>query len=117
FILDKQKTKYEKAILNHYDGFGFRSKNLLDNFNRLFSTNKHKFLVYSGAPDNIQAEISRKPRTNIKELKLLYVGKLVENKNVDKILLSLAKIEKKINFRFKIIGDGPEKENLITLIK
>ncbi|MBW7675595.1 glycosyltransferase [Chryseobacterium chendengshani] len=49
-----------------------------------------------------------------KKNQLVYVGRLDEEKNVSSIIDAVSKIDLK-DFTFKIIGDGPELENLIKL--
>lgn len=52
------------------------------------------------------------------ETVLIYVGSLIKLKNVDKILQSISKIINNCsNFKLLIVGDGPEKENLIKISK
>ncbi|WP_139420703.1 glycosyltransferase [Chryseobacterium mulctrae] len=51
-----------------------------------------------------------------KKNNLMYVGRLDEDKNVSSIIDAISNIDMK-NFIFKIIGDGPELENLKKLAK
>lgn len=46
--------------------------------------------------------------------KILTVSRLVNWKNIDKIILSLKKLD---GFNLEIIGDGPEKNNLMAIVK
>lgn len=50
-----------------------------------------------------------------KETRILSVGALIALKNLDKVLYALANLKQKFNFRYTIVGSGPEKENLASL--
>lgn len=50
-----------------------------------------------------------------KILKIISVGRLIPRKNFDLLIESVSEI--KDNFELQIVGDGPEKENLMKLIK
>lgn len=54
---------------------------------------------------------------NNTELKILTIGRIVEQKNHMLILKSLNLIKTKIKFKLIIIGDGEEKTNIIKFIK
>lgn len=55
---------------------------------------------------------------NEKSRQIISIGRLTHQKGFDLLLKAWEKIENKIpEWRLKIIGDGPEKENLINLIK
>lgn len=115
-VLEKRK-KSQNQILNQYDGFGFRSAIIHKRFRSIANTNKNEFLVLSGAPDKFLIDKPLKSETfNSKVIKILYVGKLVKNKNVDKVINSLANLKNDLNFVFTIIGDGPERDNLKSQI-
>lgn len=50
------------------------------------------------------------------KLDLIYVGRLIEHKNVDVLLKAIHILQNKIpNIRCGIIGDGPEKDSLLKL--
>lgn len=48
---------------------------------------------------------------------VLFVGRLVNVKNIPLIINSFSKVLKRINCKLLIVGDGPEKENLKALVK
>ena len=58
----------------------------------------------------------KKPVKKIRKLKIISVGRLSKEKGYDVIIKALSKLQTK-NFSLKILGDGPEKENLKTMIK
>lgn len=49
--------------------------------------------------------------------RLLTVARLVKSKGIHKVIEALAGLENKSDIRYKIIGDGPEKENLKRLVR
>ena len=50
-------------------------------------------------------------------INLINIGRLVRQKNQSEIIEALSNIKKKERFRLLIIGQGPEKKNLINLIE
>ncbi len=60
----------------------------------------------------------RSNTSDFKNINLITVGRLAPFKNIDRIILSLKKISyKDKNFKLFIVGDGPERQNLETLVK
>lgn len=47
-----------------------------------------------------------------KKIKLLYVGRIIERKNVDMIIDAYNRLKDKYDLELTIVGDGPELENL-----
>ncbi|TYO74368.1 glycosyltransferase family 4 protein [Rossellomorea marisflavi] len=111
-VLAKKGKLFRERLLDQYQGFGFRSSIIQKRFGELNNTYNNGFLVLSGAPDKFLINKSQLRPINTKLLRILYVGKLVKNKNVDKVLNSLACVKEQINFHFTIIGNGPERENI-----
>lgn len=50
------------------------------------------------------------------EVRLITVASLIKLKNIDKVIMALARLDKNYNFQYNIVGDGPEKDNLKALI-
>ena len=46
------------------------------------------------------------------EIILLYVGRLISRKNVDKIIYAFEKLYKKYKLKLFIVGDGPDRKRL-----
>ena len=59
-------------------------------------------------------KIKKKERNH--EVKIITIANLIKLKNIDKVILSLARLNKNYNFHYNIVGEGPEKDNLNTLI-
>ncbi len=76
---------------------------------------KHKIkVIYNGT--KIIPIVSN--TSDFKNINLITVGRLAPFKNIDRIILSLKKIaDKDKNFKLFIVGDGPERQNLQTLVK
>lgn len=51
------------------------------------------------------------------DLVLLYVGKLIPHKGVELLVQAIEKLECEIKIGLLLVGDGPEKENLLLKIK
>ena len=55
---------------------------------------------------------------DIKNIKLITVGRLAPFKNIDRIIMSLKQIDfEDNNIKLFIVGDGPERQNLEILVK
>ena len=52
-----------------------------------------------------------------KEKQILYAGRLIRFKNVDRLIEAFVSISDKKGFRLKIVGNGPQKERLTLLVK
>lgn len=50
-----------------------------------------------------------------KEITLLYVGRLIFRKNIDKIIYAFEKLSKIYKLRLLIVGDGPDKKRLESI--
>ena len=76
---------------------------------------KRGFICYSGVPDSFVDDISINENrfTNGKLTKYIYVGRLIERKNVDTIILALSQLEN--DKMLKIVGAGEEEEYLKKL--
>lgn len=83
----------------------------------IFNLKKKPFVCYSGIPDEI-AEIQMKnidTLTFCNENEFIYVGRLVDSKNVDTIIEALFK-KYKNNFRLHIVGVGANEIELRKII-
>ncbi len=49
-------------------------------------------------------------------IRIITIAALIKLKNIDKVIEAIAQIDPKIPLEYKIIGKGPEKENIINLI-
>lgn len=97
-----------------FDATYTRSKTIYNFFDaKLLSTLKDE-IVYSGAPVSVNnPRILTKPI----EFSILYVGRLIVRKNVDKIILALSYFVDKVPFKLNIYGEGEEYNKLQALAK
>ncbi len=90
-----------------------QSQDMADNFREITKIPMHKITVIGNPITNLkQAKLDRKI-TQYKEL--ITVGRLNKVKGHERILKILAQLD--FDFRYTIIGDGPEKENIVQLVK
>ena len=102
--------------LKHIDAIGCRSSAEAEFIKSNLPLEKTPFVCYSGVPDEYISNYSfdnTKFSADVKLWRLVYAGRLIRYKNVDKILLALSKIDK--DYVFDIIGDGEEIDNLKQL--
>lgn len=119
-------TKRCSHILEKSAVIACRSNYIFNTIIQWFPQYKEKcFIAFSGVQEqfisNIATSIQRIDswKTN-NTLSLITVSSLIERKKLDTILLALSKIKDKLdklNWKFTIIGEGEEKENLQTLAK
>jgi L-malate glycosyltransferase len=115
---NKMSNEYQNLI-SELDILFFRSRFVRDKMAKIYggkflSTEKVK-ICYSGIPDEFVE--NQKKRNDWKKngvIKFIYVGRLERYKRIDAILEGLVKAFPKNDFILEIVGDGPEKENLIS---
>ncbi len=74
--------------------------------------------IMSVVPNGVDFQKIEKVKPDSEEFDVIYVGRLISHKNVDVLLKALSKLKQEIpDIKCGIIGDGPEKENLIKLSK
>ena len=71
--------------------------------------------LLSGIPESYIKEYSKKKKSSM--LSILFVGKLMKQKNVQDIINALSCLDKKINYTFEIVGEGLEADYLKSLVK
>ncbi len=98
-----------KQYFDTIDSIGFRNQTDAKKAQTLLKLKKEPYICYSGIPQEMvvdKSDIEHKFDDIQKELKVLYVGRLVERKHVDTVILALKKSNIK-KYRFDIVGDGP----------
>ena len=105
----------QEKVFEDVDLFAFRSKALKKHFLERFSQFKDKksFIANSGVPQNIILKRKKNNNTGVK--KIIFVGALIDSKNLDKLLISLTNV--KTPYQLTVIGDGENKEKLLNLCK
>lgn len=67
--------------------------------------------------DKYRRELRERYQIDSEKKVLIYSGRLVKRKNVDKILLALNQMNNKEKYELLILGDGEERENLMELAR
>ena len=113
FDIDREdRMKKTRHYLAEYDSVGYRSKHLEKKLTD-DGVQYDGFDCSSGIPDSLlSSQRNRRVWKSDGILKLIYVGKLNQNKNVGTVIKSLSLIKDKVKFHFTIIGDGEEKYHL-----
>lgn len=116
-ILIKPLIKY---ILLNTDKIILVSHELLKTLDRTINRNRIKTeIIYAGVnlPDNPNSKDINTQKVNI--IKCISLGRLVELKGYQDVIMAVNKIKEDSPFKleYKIIGDGPYKNNLIKLVK
>ena len=109
------KKKVFRFLLSKSDLIIVNGEEFKKKFKKFFNLNAVK--IYNPI-------IKEKKNTNFKNnffqkktINLINIGRLVKQKNQSEIIEALSTIKYKDEFRLLIIGQGPEKKNLIDLIK
>ncbi|MGM0407608.1 MAG: glycosyltransferase family 4 protein [Bacteroidota bacterium] len=106
---------HQNKIFAKASAFACRSFSYERLFQKQFPGFKEKtFVALSGIPDKYIGLKKIKGKRN--KLNIITVSSLIKRKQIDKILLALSTIPKNIDWGYKIIGSGTEKQNLETII-
>lgn len=98
-----------KHYIDKIDSVGFRNKTDAKKAQAILKLKKDPYICYSGIPQEMIVDkgcIEYKFEDFQNELKVLFVGRLVERKHVDTVILALKNSNIK-RYRFDIVGDGP----------
>lgn len=116
-VINYQKSKkFQQALDKKYTAVFCRSKKIFNYFDSMGLANLKKDIIYSGAPQSYSRSLRNWEDFDKREIKILYVGKLIPRKHIDWILRSLEK-QRNRAFHLTIIGKGPEEENIKTLVE
>lgn len=105
-----------RKYLPKLDALGCRSNAEADFVQKALNLKKKPYICYSGIPDAFLEKYAyqNKFMERPKIWRFIYVGRLVQYKHIDKVLIALSKL-KEYNYVFDIIGTGGEEENLKKL--
>lgn len=115
----RQKKYIIESINNNYERVLYRSKVLKEQGETLGLKKDLDNVIFSGIDSNLIAspnEIANKLKNRSKCLKLIYAGKINRQKRIDIIINALALLDRNIDFCLNIIGDGPERCNLLSMV-
>jgi len=73
---------------------------------------KNEIKVVATGVDFERFTLKKNNADDSKPIVLLYVGRLIARKNVEKIIYAYEKLKHKYNLKLVIVGDGPDKERL-----
>ena len=107
-----------KEYLSYIDKIGCRSVTESNTITSLLSLKVKPFVCYSGIPSTFieQHSFNGDKFNSIKSnCRFVYAGRLVKYKSIDKVLIALSSLT--FNYSFDIIGEGPEKDALMSLAK
>lgn len=105
----------EEEIYRKYDKLIFVSKNSKETFFERFKINTPSEVIYNPIiTEDIEYKASME---NVKydETSIVALGRLVKVKGFDRLIKAHSNVKSKFNHKLIIIGDGPEKDNLIKL--
>lgn len=105
--LEKGKEDYKKH-LKSIDALGCRSRTEADYIKDFFELEQKPFVCYSGIPDSFVSNYDfngDKFDTVNNGWRFIYVGRIVEYKQIDKVIDALSQFKDK-NFTLDIIGEG-----------
>ena len=104
--------------LGNIDALGCRSISEAKYVKETLKLSQLPFVCYSGVPDDYVQKYPyniQKNSINPSVWKIVYAGRLVKYKNIDKIILALSKIKNK-DYILDIIGTGNEEKELRKLV-
>jgi len=121
-IKAKLKRKIDENLYNKFSKLIFVSKSNLESFEQTYPSNKStKKVIYNYIDSQNVLEKSKiqiETKFNEEKTNLLTVARLVPQKALDRLIKVHSKlIQEGINHNMYVIGDGPEKNNLLQLIK
>lgn len=96
------------AVANSKSGYNYWKKH---------SSNLNCSLIYNGLPEDVFYPIVGLPEKINSNRTLLFVGRLVPQKNIFLLLESFSRISKKHDVKLKIYGNGIQKKGILNFIK
>lgn len=114
YLLYREKQR-KRLLLHHATRYVLLSEAYISEFCNLIGYHNEGKVVYINNPVTLSPIQSGRVKENI----LLYVGRLVSEKGVDRMLYMWSGISKRMkeNWHFFIVGDGPERVRLERLSK
>lgn len=110
--IPKEQNDFQGSFLSVYDVVLAISDATKESWKKYC---KNNIKVISTGVDCDRFSLKDFKENNSDEIVILYVGRLISRKNVDKIITSFEKLRDKYKLKLLIVGDGPERENLEKL--
>ena len=117
FNLEKRYSKNISKMMSSFDIIGFRSPVGKNNFERKYGKIKNSMIVPSGVSNDFIINGSSVVRNFEKITNFTYVGSLIHRKHPLEILKAIFTVYGQTYFRMTYIGDGDEKENILSFAK
>ena len=113
----RQIKQYRLAErVKELDAVGCRNESYAKQVKEVLGLDRLPFVCFSGVPDGIaRAQLENTGGLERSRRSFLYVGRLVQYKNVDTVIRALSMRYPGGDFEFHIVGEGAEKENLSRL--
>lgn len=99
-----------KEFMPSVDVWGFRSLAFQMEFEQRFGKKEKMFLCHSGIPEKYLEHVDRTFTSGVH--RFVFVGSLLELKNVDITLRALRKALDGYDYQFDVVGSGAESDNL-----
>lgn len=110
----KYIKKYILSLADYFYTFGINANNLLFDLD----IEKQKILTFGNTFD--KSKFIKVDEVNLKKstkINLLFIGRLIEEKNLFNTLTLLAKVNDIVPIKFDIYGDGPQENALQNFVK
>ncbi|MCH5167890.1 MAG: glycosyltransferase [Erysipelotrichales bacterium] len=114
------KLQNKKTIYWHHDKFEQVNTKDLKNFNQIIVSNRDNYEYFVSFNDNViiinTAIIIPENQSNLENDNIVFVGKLIPNKNVLDLIQIFSWVLKELYLNLYIIGEGPERKKLETYV-
>ncbi len=105
------------SLFNYIDTWGFRCRALKESFEKAYGSQAREFICLSGVPSEYVPVCTPVKNFSKGVCRFVFVGKLLRLKNIDVTIKALRECYGDENYVFDIVGDGSEKDSLISLVK
>lgn len=110
--IPREQNDFQGSFLSIYDIVLAISKEVKESWKKYYKGEMK--VLHTGVDCN---KFALKENSNNEEITLLYVGRLIFRKNVDKIIYAFKKLSKKYKIKLLIVGDGPDRKRLEKISK
>lgn len=108
--IPRQQNDFQGSFLSVYDTVVAISNEVRESWKKY--CNCEIKIISTGVDCNRFIPRKSKREISSKKVTLLYIGRLIERKNVDKIIYAYEKLKEKYDLNLIIVGDGPERKKL-----
>jgi glycosyltransferase involved in cell wall biosynthesis len=115
--LSQIRQSRRKSFIQSFDGLITYSQRGADEYAQLGFPSKMIFVAPNAATAAPKKPIPNRPPATFGMTNLLFVGRLQARKRVDLLIRSCAALPLEIQPHLVIVGDGPERENLLDIAK